>query len=77
MRRTSPLMRGPNHPLTCDGLPGGPGDALTSGVCSHTGPSLLTRSAQAWAPIPGLPGHAHAARTAGGPPAAGGMDRRT
>jgi hypothetical protein len=49
----------------------------TSPFCSHTEPSRLTSSAQAWAPIPGLPGHAHAARTAGGPLAAGGMDRRT
>lgn len=36
MQRTSlPRMRGPDHPLTCGGLPGGTGDVLTLGVCSH------------------------------------------
>lgn len=36
MQRTSlPLMRGPDHPLTCGELPSGTGDALTLGICSH------------------------------------------
>jgi STAS domain len=30
-----PLMRGPDHTLTCGGLPSGTADALTLGICSH------------------------------------------
>jgi hypothetical protein len=74
MRRTSPLMRGPDHPLTCDGRPGG---------CPDLG-CLFTRRtlpAHQVSPCPGadpgLPGHARTARTAGDPLTAGWMDRRT